>query len=123
MTGRKPPSSLDDLGKRLDEARARQPGGDRQGPGGRAGSMSGLGMAMRIAVEMVVALVVSVAIGWLLDEWLDTRPWLMLVFFVLGVSAGGLNVYRVASRLGSAIGYHEQPAKTKEPEDGQQDGQ
>ncbi len=117
MTERKPPSSLDDIGKRLEKARARQAGHDRGGPGRRAGPTSGLGLAMRIAVELVVTLVVSVAIGWLLDEWLGTRPWLMLGFFVLGVGAAGMNIYRVAARLGGAVGYQGKPRKAEEPEE------
>jgi ATP synthase protein I len=56
-----------------------------------------LGLAFRVAVELVSALVVGAIIGWSLDYWLDTRPWIMLVFVVLGGAAGVLNVYRLAS--------------------------
>ena len=31
---------------------------------------------------------VGVAIGLLLDNWLETKPWLMIVFFLLGSAAG-----------------------------------
>ena len=34
-------------------------------------------------------------VGWGLDRWLGTWPWLFLVFFVLGSVAGVLNVYRL----------------------------
>jgi ATP synthase protein I len=46
-------------------------------------------------VEVVSALVVGVGIGWALDRWLGTWPWLFLVFFVMGSAAGVLNVYRL----------------------------
>jgi len=64
-----------------------------------------LGLAFRIGVELVSALAIGVGIGWLLDSWLGTKPWLMLVFILLGGGAGVLNVYRVASGFGYAVGY------------------
>lgn len=52
-----------------------------------------------MATELVVAMVVAVAIGWFLDEWLETRPFFLVVFFFLGAAAGALNVYRRAQRM------------------------
>jgi ATP synthase protein I len=49
---------------------------------------------MRVATELVAGLVVGVVIGLLLDRWLGTKPWLLVVFFLLGAAAGLLNVYR-----------------------------
>ncbi len=54
---------------------------------------------------MVAALIVGVGIGLLLDNWLDTGPWMMVVFFVLGAAAGFMNVYRVMVGLGGAVGH------------------
>ncbi len=56
-----------------------------------------------MATELVVAMVVAVAIGWFLDEWLETRPLFLVVFFFLGAAAGALNVYRRAQRMVGAI--------------------
>ena len=56
-----------------------------------------------MVTEMVVAMVVAVAIGWFLDEWLETRPLFLVVFFFLGAAAGALNVYRRAQRIVGAI--------------------
>ncbi len=66
---------------------------------------SALGLAFRVSVELVSALAVGVAIGWALDTWLGTSPWMMIVFIVLGGMAGMMNVYRVAKRLGNGLGY------------------
>ena len=41
----------------------------------------------------------------LLDRWLGTTPFLLIVFFFLGAAAGMLNVYRTATRQGMAVGY------------------
>ena len=73
----------------------------------------GLGFALRIGVEIVAALIVGVAIGYFLDRWLGTKPWFLLLFFVLGAAAGFMNVFRVVGRLGGQVGYR----KDKEPEE------
>ncbi len=55
---------------------------------------------------MVSAVIVGFIIGWLLDNWLGTNPWLKIVFILLGAAAGMLNVYRLASGFGYAVGYN-----------------
>ena len=83
-----------DLHERLKQARARE--GLESGPDGQKGLPVGpWGIGLRAGVEVVSALVVGIGIGWLLDDWLGTWPWLFLVFFVLGSVAGVLNVYRL----------------------------
>ncbi|MBW8271407.1 AtpZ/AtpI family protein [Caldovatus aquaticus] len=85
----------DDFDRRLQEARARQ--GLEAAPKGRGGGLPGgaWGIGFRVGVELVSALAVGLAIGWALDRWLGTGPWLLMLFVVLGVAAGVLNVYRV----------------------------
>ncbi len=104
MTEGEPPPSLEELSKRLSAARARSErhGG---GPGGGARTAEGLGLGLRVATELVAGLVIGVGIGLLLDYWLGTKPWMLVVFFFLGAAAGFLNVYRVMAGLGSAVGY------------------
>ena len=65
-------------------------------------------MAIRVSVELVAALAVGVAIGWLLDYWLGTMPGMMIVFFILGGAAGVMNVYRTVSGIGHGVGYKPQ---------------
>lgn len=60
---------------------------------------SAFGFALRAGVELVAALVVGGGIGWLLDRWLGTGPFLMVLFFFLGSGAGMLNVFRIARRM------------------------
>lgn len=64
----------------------------------------GMALGMRISAEMVAALLVGLIIGWALDRVLDTTPWLLVLFVVLGTGAGGLNAYRVAKGYDSAVG-------------------
>ncbi len=46
-----------------------------------------------IGMHMVSGPLVGVVIGYFLDEWLGTGPWLKLVFLFIGIGAGFLNVY------------------------------
>ena len=107
MSDNKPPENLEDLDKRLHQAREKSRAGKISGSSPSKEEMSGYSMAIRIGTEMVAALIVGVGIGYFLDYWLDTKPWFLVVFFFLGSAAGIMNVYRAASGLGMAAGYKE----------------
>ena len=62
-------------------------------------SSSKLGMAFKISTEMVAAVFVGTIIGFILDNWFGTKPWLILIFFFAGVVAGILNVFRSAKSM------------------------
>ncbi len=64
-----------------------------------------LSLAFRIGVELVSAIAIGLAIGWLLDNWLYTKPWFMILFIFLGGAAGILNVFRLANGFGYVVGY------------------
>ncbi len=99
-----PPKSLEDLDARLRKARSER-GDPSRGPLSPGKSLTGLGQAFRIGTEMVAGIGVGVGIGLLLDRWLGTGPWLLILFFFLGSGAGMLNVYRAAAGIGMAPGY------------------
>jgi ATP synthase protein I len=105
MADSEKPDPLATLDARIAKAKASR---DRQSGDGALSSdlpKGAMGLAFRIGVELVAALVVALAIGWLLDRWLGTRPWLMVAFFFAGAAAGMMNVYRAASGMGLAVGY------------------
>jgi F0F1-type ATP synthase assembly protein I len=58
-----------------------------------------IGGLSTVGFSFVLAVVLGAWFGWLLDNWLGTRPWLFMVFFFLGLAAGILNVYRSAGRF------------------------
>ena len=60
---------------------------------------SPVGKAMKVVVEIVAAMAVGLVIGILLDNYFDTRPIFIIIFFLLGSAAGILNVFRVAKSL------------------------
>jgi len=109
---------LDDIGARLLYAREGRNKPSKLSMRIKAPPGNALGLAFRVSVELVSALAVGLVIGWLLDQWLDTRPWIMLVFLLLGGSAGILNVYRMAKGMGYADGYGEKTPKNDTEENG-----
>ena len=58
-----------------------------------------LGKALKISTELVAAVVVGTTLGFILDNWFDTRPWLTISFFFIGVAAGILNVIKSAKNM------------------------
>ena len=62
-------------------------------------SSSGIGVAFKMSTELVSAVAVGTIIGFILDNWFGTKPWLILIFFFVGVIAGILNVFRSAKKM------------------------
>ena len=58
-----------------------------------------LGKALKISTELVAAVIVGSIIGFLLDSWFGTKPLLTICFFIMGVAAGILNVFRSAKKM------------------------
>lgn len=60
-----------------------------------------MALGFRLSSELVAGVVVGAAIGWGIDRWLSTTPFGLIVFLLLGFTAGVVNVVRsagVASR-------------------------
>ena len=94
-----------DFDARLRAAQKREhveTGRDRTGSNS-AGS-AGMGLGFRIAIELVVNIIVGTGVGYLLDWWLGTKPWLMVVFVFLGAAAGVVSIYRVAKGFDDSVG-------------------
>ena len=60
---------------------------------------SNIGQAFKLSTELVAAVLVGTIIGFILDNWFDTKPWLIIIFFFLGAVAGLTNVIRTANRM------------------------
>ena len=90
-----PPPSFEG---RLAEARRKQgldaPPVSASAGGGAAGG-NALAVGLRVGVEMVSALAVSTGIGWWLDQFFHTKPFLLVLFVLLGGAAGIANVWRL----------------------------
>lgn len=103
MSDDPPPSSLRDLDERLKNFRGRIDPREKKPSLGEP--TSGLGVAFTATTYLVTGIAVGGLVGWLLDAWLRTGPWLFVVFFFLGAASGVLNVYRMSTGLGMAFGY------------------
>ena len=55
--------------------------------------LTALGKASTMGMHMVSGVLVGGLLGWALDRWLGTGPWLLLIFAVLGIAAGFRNVW------------------------------
>tara|TARA_B100000029_G_scaffold430579_1_gene441626 strand:- start:169 stop:444 length:276 start_codon:yes stop_codon:yes gene_type:complete len=62
-------------------------------------SSSKLGLAFKMSTELVAAVLVGTIIGFILDNWFGTKPWLILIFFFVGVVAGIVNVIKTAKNM------------------------
>lgn len=71
----------------------------QKNPEGQDEFRKGLSFAARVGMELVAATMVGAFLGYLLDRYLATKPWLMVVGVVVGAIAGFLNVYRFVQRM------------------------
>ncbi|MDB2515513.1 AtpZ/AtpI family protein [Candidatus Pelagibacter bacterium] len=60
---------------------------------------SSIGTAFKLSTELVSAVAVGTIIGFILDKTFGTKPWLILIFFFVGVVAGIINVFRSAKNM------------------------
>ena len=91
----------EELGKQLGKARSHQAANEPAKDS--AVRARGMAYGLRMASELVGAVLVGGFIGYFLDRSLGTWPWLFLVFFLLGFAAGVLNVIRGFNRLQAEI--------------------
>lgn len=61
--------------------------------------LNALSHAGTIGLHMVSGVAVGTVLGWLLDRWLETWPWLTGIFMVVGIVAGFKNVYVDTKKL------------------------
>ena len=64
-----------------------------------SGNSSSMGSAFKLSTDLVAHVAVGTIIGFILDSWFDTKPWLIILFFFLGSIAGIYNVIKVANRM------------------------
>ena len=89
-------SDLEDLKTRLKIAKSKLQNEDAEKTG-KKGIF--LGNAFKLGTELVAAVVVGTIIGFILDNWFDTKPVLIIVFFLFGAVAGIVNVFRAAKKM------------------------
>ena len=87
---------LKEISTRLKIAKKNIKKGEKKNRGSNAAS---LGKALKISTELVASVVVGSTIGFILDNWFDTKPILTICFFIIGVVSGILNVIKSAKKM------------------------
>lgn len=64
-----------------------------------------------VGLNLVSATFVGLFIGWWLDKWLGTKPWLLLAFLILGIIAGFRNVITEVRKIQKADAQDAQDGK------------
>ncbi len=90
----------DAIGKQLDEVKARRMPSQSGGARARGEAFA---RAFRFVAELIVGVGVGGFIGWVLDRWLGTAPWLLVLFVALGFAAGLMNVIRAAQKAQAEV--------------------
>ena len=86
----------DDLKTRLKIAKSQF---KKKNPPEKNNEKSSFGKAFQLSTELVSAVLVATIIGFILDNWFGTKPWLIIIFFFIGVAAGITNVVRSAKKM------------------------
>jgi ATP synthase protein I len=60
---------------------------------------SSIGAAFKLSTELVAAVAVGTIIGFILDNTFGTKPWLIIIFFFIGVVTGIINVIKSAKNM------------------------
>ena len=103
-TSKEMKAELDDLNARLSAAREASKPKVARG----YNEATTYGKATRLVAELVAGILVGVLMGWFLDQWLGTKPWLMVLLIILGAAAGILNVMRAAKQMVQNGSYNEE---------------
>jgi len=57
-----------------------------------------LGLLSSVGISMVAATCIGLFIGITLDEWFGTKPWMTIIWLVIGIAAGFRNLYILTRR-------------------------
>ena len=58
-----------------------------------------LALALSVGTVMSSNIVGGIALGYFLDRWLHTAPWMIVTFLIIGTVGAFIGVYRIVSRL------------------------
>lgn len=99
---------LKNLQDRLNQARQDGVGQEHHTsshPGLTQSEQKNMNQGIRAGTELVVSLVAGGGLGYALDQWLGTGPWLLILFLFLGVCAAFMNIYKITQNLDQSVGF------------------
>lgn len=78
---------------------SRDAGGDQEERRGSLRALTQFGELLSLGFSLALSIVIGVAVGhYLVDGWLGTAPWGLIVFTLFGIVAGFLNLYRITRK-------------------------
>ena len=94
------PIAEDDRLKSLDERLKRAEAVEqvRTGTGKTGGTDENYRLGNRVLGELIGGLAGGALIGWVLDRFIGTSPWLLLVFLFLGIIVAFRNIWRISTK-------------------------
>lgn len=108
------PDDFEKLEERIQKARQDE---EADKAAQNAKDVENMSMGMRAGAELLGSIGGGAFIGWLLDRWLDTQPLLLIIFLLLGIATGFMNVYRTTQNIGHAVGYSQLHSAKKDAKD------
>lgn len=90
---------LEALEKRIGLAKKRQQDQNKPAKHVQFGGSEKIGRALRLPVEFGSGVLVGMGLGWLVDHFLGSSPWGMVVFVIIGFCAGLLNLLRATGHI------------------------
>lgn len=57
-----------------------------------------LGFLSSVGICMVASIMIGMAMGYYLDQWLGTAPWMLLIFLGFGIVSGFRNIFILTNR-------------------------
>lgn len=97
-------NNLTRLGERLDAMRASE-NKEKQAEIDDQENNENMNRGLKAGMELVTSIAAGAFIGWLLDSWLGTAPWFLIVFLLAGMGAGFMAVYKITQNIGNSVGF------------------
>jgi len=94
VTDSDPLPSLDELGKKLEQAKKKEDSA-HQG--------KGMAMAFRLGAEFASGAIVGVLIGSAMDKWFDTAPLFLILCMIFGTAAGVKTMMQTVERYQASL--------------------
>lgn len=104
-------SDAKDLQEKLERARREGVGDPTEEEIARAAEehqdTTNMQLGIRAGTELLVGMIAGGLIGYGLDYYFETKPFLFILFLLIGVCTGFMNIYKITQKIGTGVGFAE----------------